>query len=318
VDVALVQLSPPDDEGFMSYGVSVDYTSAAAESARTVIAEVNRRMPRTLGTAIHVSRVHRLVETDRPLIEIPRPEITDLERRIGEHVAALVPDGANLQLGIGAIPDAVLGFLGDKRGLGVHTEMFSDGAVDLHERGVITNENNNLNPGRFTACFLMGTRRLYDFVDGNPAVDMRPVDYTNSVTVAGRVEKLVSINSAIQVDLHGQVCADVLGGRQYSGVGGQVDFVRASSLSPGGRSIIALPSTARGGTVSRIVGRLEPGACVTTSRNDVHWVVTEHGAADLRGKSVRARARALLEIAHPDFRESIAAAAAEAGLHLPG
>jgi 4-hydroxybutyrate CoA-transferase len=316
VDVALIQVAPPDAEGMMSYGVSVDYTLAAAESAAVVVAEVNRRMPRTLGSAIHVSRVAQVVETDRPLIEVPPSPPTEVEERIGRHVAELVPDGANLQLGIGGIPDAVLRSLGGKRELGVHTEMFSDGAVDLHERGVITNQHNNLNPGRFTACFLMGTRRLYDFVDGNPAVDMRPVDWTNSIAVAGRVEKLVSINSAIQVDLHGQICADTIGPRQYSGPGGQVDFVRAASQSPGGRSIIALPSTAKGGTLSRIVPRLDPGACVTTSRADVHFVVTEHGAADLRGRTLRQRARALLAIADPAFRDAVAAEAGRLGMAL--
>ena len=310
VDVALIQVSPMDRHGFMSYGVSVDYTRAAAESARTVIAEVNARMPRTLGSFIHVAQVSSLVETDRPLIEVPPPEISPVEEQIGRNVAALVPDGANLQLGIGAIPDAVLGSLGDKRDLGIHTEMFSDGAVELYRQGVITNRHNNVNPGKFTACFLMGTRRLYDFADDNPAVDMRPVDFTNSILVAGRVERLVAINSAIQVDLAGQVCADTIGPRQYSGVGGQVDFVRAAGLSPGGRAIMALPSTARAGTVSRIVARLDPGACVTTSRNDVHLVVTEYGVADLRGKTLRERAAALINIAHPDFRGRIRAGSA--------
>jgi 4-hydroxybutyrate CoA-transferase len=316
VDVALVQLSPPDEQGFMSYGVSVDYTMAAAESARITIAEVNARMPRTPGSAIHVSDVDHIVETDRPVAEIPLPEISEVEERIGSHVAELVPDGACLQLGIGAIPDAVLKFLGEKRGLGVHSEMFSDGVVDLYERGAITNEHKEVHPGKFVACFLMGTRRLYDFVDENSLVEMRPVDYTNSIVVAGRLSRLVSINSAIQVDLHGQVAADTIGPRQFSGVGGQVDFVRAASLSRGGRSIIALPSTARGGAVSRIVARLDPGTCVTTSRSDVHRVVTEFGSADLRGRSVRQRARALIEIANPDFRVEIERAAGEAGIRL--
>lgn len=305
VDVALIQVSPPDESGFTSYGVSVDYTQAAAESAGVVVAEVNQQMPRTLGSRIHVSEIDHLVETDRPVLEIPPPKIGEVEERIGRNVAALVPDRANLQLGIGAIPDAALKFMRAKRGLGVHTEMFSDGAVALYEAGVITNQHKSVNPGKFTASFLMGTRRLYDFVDNNPAVDMRPIDFTNNITVAGRVENLISINSAIQVDLGGQVCSDTIGALQYSGVGGQVDFVRAASLSPGGKSIIAMPSTARKGTVSRIVARLAPGACVTTSRSDVHLVVTEQGVADLRGKSMRQRAEALLKIAHPDFRKQI-------------
>jgi 4-hydroxybutyrate CoA-transferase len=316
VDVALIQVSRPDKHGFMSYGISVDYTRAAAESARTVIAEVNARMPRTFGSFIHVSRINYLVETDRPLIEIPPPEITEVEERIGRHVASLVPDRANLQLGIGAIPDAVLRFLRDKQDLGIHTEMFSDGVVALYEAGVVTNKYNNVNPGKFTACFLMGTRRLYDFVDDNPLVAMHPVDFTNNITAAGRVNNLISINSAIQVDLFGQVCSDTIGIRQYSGVGGQVDFVRAASLAPGGKSIIAMPSTARKGTISRIVARLDPGSCVTTSRSDVHFVVTEYGIANLRGKSVRRRAKALLDIAHPELRDGIRDQAVRLGIAL--
>ncbi len=304
-DVALIQLAPPDSDGYLSFGVSVDYTKPVAESAKKVIAEVNKQMPRTRGSNIHFSQIDCIVETDRALIEIPLPEISSVEEKIGLHVASLVPDKANLQLGIGAIPDAVLKFLGDKKDLGIHTEMFSDGVVDLYKKGVITNKYNNLNPGKFTATFLMGTRRLYDFVDNNPDVDMRPVDYTNNITVAGRVNNLISINSAIQVDLFGQVCADTLGYQQYSGVGGQVDFVRASSLSPGGKSIIALPSTNRNGTISRIVAHLDRGACVTTSRNDVHYVVTEHGIADLRAKTIRQRAQALIDIAHPNFRTDL-------------
>jgi 4-hydroxybutyrate CoA-transferase len=305
VDVALIQLSPPDSNGYLSFGISVDYTKPAAESAKKVIAEVNKQMPRTRGSTIHISQVDCIVETDRALIEIPLPEISSVEEKIGLNVASLVPDKANLQLGIGAIPDAVLKFLGDKKDLGIHTEMFSDGVVDLYKKGVITNKYNNLNPDKFTATFLMGTRRLYDFVDNNPDVEMRTVDYTNNITVAGRVNNLISINSAIQVDLFGQVCADTLGYQQYSGVGGQVDFVRASSLSPGGKSIIALPSANKKGTISRIVSHLDRGACVTTSRNDVHYVVTEYGIADLRGKTIRQRAQSLIDIAHPDFRNDL-------------
>lgn len=305
VDVALIQLAPPDSNGHLSFGVSVDYTKPMAESAKTVIAEVNQQMPRTRNSFIHISEIDYVVETDRALIEIPLPEISSVEERIGHHIASLVPDRANLQLGIGAVPDAVLKFLGDKKDLGIHTEMFSDGVVELYEQGVITNRYNNLNPGKFTATFLMGTRRLYDFVDNNPDVDMRTVDYTNNITIAGRVNNLIAINSAIQVDLFGQVCADTIGYRQYSGVGGQVDFVRASSLSPGGKSIIALPSTNKKGTITRIVPHLDEGACVTTSRNDVHYVVTEYGIADLRGKTIRQRAEALTDIAHPEYRKSL-------------
>jgi 4-hydroxybutyrate CoA-transferase len=305
VDVALIQLSPPDEHGYMSFGVSVDYTMQAARSARLTIAEVNSQMPRTHGSFIHVSEVDFLVEADYPLPEIPSPPISEVEERIGSNIASLVPDGSNLQLGIGAIPDAVLKFLGDKKDLGIHTEMFSDGVVQLCEQGVVTNRFNNLSPGKLTASFLMGTRRLYDFVNDNPGVDMRPVDYTNNVMVAGRLEKLISINSALEVDLKGQVCSEMIGPKQFSAVGGQVDFVRAASASPGGKSIIAFPSTGRNGAVSRIVAILSPGACVTTSRNDVHFVITEYGVADLRGKTVRQRAEELISIAHPDFRRML-------------
>ena len=305
VDVALIQLSPPDQKGNLSFGVSVDYTMAAAESAKIVLAEVNNQMPRTAGSNIHISQIDFLVETNRKLLEIPLPEISEIEEKIGYHVASLVPDRSNLQLGIGAIPDAVLKFLTKKKDLGIHSEMFSYGVIDLYENGVITNKYNNLNPGKFIATFLMGTKRLYDFVDNNPDVVMRPVDYTNKITIAGQVDRLISINSAIQVDLYGQVCADTMGNQQFSGVGGQVDFVRASSLSKGGKSIIALPSTNNKKTASRIVSRLYEGACVTTSRNDVHYIVTEYGIADLRGKTVRQRAHSLISIAHPDFRENL-------------
>jgi len=305
LDVALIQLAPPDEDGNMSFGISVDYTKQAALSAKVVIAEVNKQMPRTNGESIPVSEIDYIVETNRPLIELAPPIITKIEEKIGRNVASLVPDQANLQLGIGGIPDAALKFLEEKQDLGIHTEMFSDGVVDLYDEGVITNKFNNVNPGKFIATFLMGTKKLYQFVDNNPDVEMHTVDYTNNVMIAGKVNKLVSINSALQVDLFGQVCADTLGYQQYSGVGGQVDFVRASSLSPGGKSIIALPSTNKDATISRIVPRLNEGACVTTSRNDVHFVVTEYGIADLRGKTTRQRAKLLINISHPNFRDKL-------------
>lgn len=305
VDVALIQLSPPDENGYLSFGVSVDYTMQAAKSSKIVIAEVNKQMPRTYGAYIHISEVDYIVETDRPLIEIPLPKITSIEENIGRNIASLVPDRANLQLGIGGIPDAALKFLTEKKDLGIHTEMFSDGVVELYEKRVVTNKCNNLHPGKFIATFLMGTKKLYQFVDNNPNVEMHPVDYTNNVMIAGKVNNLISINSALQVDLFGQVCADTLGYQQYSGVGGQVDFVRASSISPGGKSIIALPSTNKKNTISRIVSKLSEGTCVTTSRNDVHYVVTEYGIANLRGKTIRQRAEALINIAHPDFRDQL-------------
>lgn len=306
VDVALVQVSPPDEHGYCSFGVSVDYTKPAAEQAKIVIAEVNDQMPRTLGDSfLHVSEFDFFVENSVPLIELPQPKITEVEQAIGENVAALVEDGSTLQLGIGAIPDAVLLFLKEKVDLGIHTEMFSDGVVELVEAGVITGKRKSLYPNKIVANFLMGTKKLYNFVHNNPAVMMFSVDYTNDPFVVSQNEKMVSINSALQVDFTGQVCADSIGSRQYSGVGGQVDFVRGASRSKGGKSIIALPSTAGGGKMSRIAPVLTEGASVTTSRNDVHYIVTEYGAANLRGKSVRERAEALIAIAHPDFRAEL-------------
>ncbi|MCU0531498.1 MAG: 4-hydroxybutyrate CoA-transferase [Syntrophales bacterium] len=306
VDVTLMQVTPPDAEGFCSLGVSVDYTLAAARSDRVTIAQMNRFMPRTLGERIHLDEIDCIVEKDEPLIELKPPVIGETERAIGENVAKLIEDGSTLQLGIGAIPDAVLLFLKGKKDLGIHTEMFSDGVVALAEAGVVTNRKKTINAGKFVATFLMGTRKLYDFVDGNPDVLMRPVDYTNDPAVIGRHDNMVSINSALQVDFMGQVNAEMIGRDQFSGVGGQVDFVRGASRSKGGKSIIALPSTAARGTVSRIAPALDPGAAVSTSRNDVHYIVTEYGAADLRGKSIRERATALIAIAHPGFREQLA------------
>jgi len=311
VDVALIQVTPPDAEGFCSYGVSADYTVAAAENAEVVIAQVNERMPRTGGARIHVDWIDAFVASSEDLIELPRAAIGEVERAIGQHVASLVPDGATLQLGIGAIPDSALLFLKDKKDLGIHSEMFSDGVVELVEAGAVTNARKTLNPGRFVATFLMGTRKLYDFVDGNPSVELRPVDYVNDPYVIGQHDAMVSINSALQVDLMGQVNAEAMGRDQFSGVGGQVDFIRGASRSRGGRSIVALPSTAAKGSVSRIVATLDPGSPVTTSRNDVHYVVTEYGIAELRGKTLRERARALIGIAHPDFRTALSR---EAGL----
>lgn len=305
IDIALIQLSPPNEQGFMSFGISVDYTVQAARSSKVVIAEVNKQMPKTNGVSIHVSDIDYIVETDRPLIEIPPPKITQVEEKIGKNIAKLIPDQANLQLGIGGIPDASLKFLHEKKDLGIHTEMFSDGVVELYEEGVITNKYNNLHTGKFIATFLMGTKKLYHFVDNNPNVEMHTVDYTNNIIIAGKVKNLISINSALQVDLFGQICADTLGYQQYSGVGGQVDFVRASALSPGGKSIIALPSTNKKETISRIVSKLDDGSCVTTSRNDVHYIVTEYGIANLRGKTVRQRANDLISIAHPAFRAQL-------------
>lgn len=307
VDVAMVQLSPPDEHGFLSFGVSVDYTKPAASCAKLVIAAVNRNMPRTLGDSfIHVRDIHYIVETSDPIMELPTPKITAIEEAIGENVSLLVEDGSTLQVGIGALPEAVLRALRGKTDLGIHTEMFSDGVLELVEEGVVTNKAKNYHVGKMICSFLMGTRKLYDFVHNNPMVEMHPVDYTNDPFVIARNDRMVSINSALQIDVTGQVCADTIGYRQFSGVGGQVDFVRGASRSRGGKSVIALPSTAAGGRISRIVVKLDEGAAVTTSRNDVHLVVTEYGTVDLRGKTLRDRAQALISIAHPDFRTELA------------
>lgn len=313
VDVALIQIAPPDNSGYASLGVSVDYTLPAAESAKIVIAQVNENMPQTNGSKIAIDKITYLVEGNMPLIELAAPLIGDVEKGIGKNVAELVPDGATLQLGIGAIPDAVLLFLKDKKHLGIHSEMFSDGVVALAEAGVIDNSRKNLHTNQFIATFLMGTKRLYDFVHNNPNVQMLSVDYVNDPYIAGQNDNLISINSALQVDLMGQVNAEMIGNRQFSGIGGQMDFVRAASRSAGGKSIIALPSTASSGKISRITCELDCGAAVSTSRNDVHYVVTEFGIADLRGKNLRERARALIAIAHPAFRDSLLFEAEEKG-----
>ena len=313
VDVALIQIAPPDGSGYASLGVSVDYTLPAAECAKIVIAQVNENMPQTGGSKIAIDKITYLVEGNMPLIELRPPTIGDVEKGIGKNVAELVPDGATLQLGIGAIPDAVLLFLKDKKHLGIHSEMFSDGVVALAEAGVIDNSRKSLHPNQFIATFLMGTKKLYDFVHNNPHVQMMSVDYVNDPYIAGQNDNLISINSALQVDLMGQVNAEMICNRQFSGIGGQMDFVRAASRSVGGKSIIALPSTASGGKISRITCALDCGAAVSTSRNDVHYVVTEFGIADLRGKNLRERARALIAIAHPAFRDSLLFEAEEKG-----
>jgi 4-hydroxybutyrate CoA-transferase len=306
VDVALVQVSKPDNHGYCSFGISVDYTKPAAAAAKIIIAEMNQKMPRTYGdTFIHVTEIDYLVETDYPLIELPPPHISKVEEKIGQNVAEIIENGSTLQMGIGAIPDAVLAFLKDKCDLGIHTEMFSDGVLDLIAAGVINNQKKTFHHGKIVASFLMGTPRLYEFVHENPMVEMYPADYTNNPCIIAKNNKMVAINSALQVDLTGQVCADTIGHMQYSGVGGQVDYVRGAMLSPGGKSIIALPSTAKGGSISRIVCQLDQGAAVTTSRNDVHFIVTEHGVADLRGKTIKQRAQELIRIAHPDFQAQL-------------
>jgi len=311
VDVALIQVSPPDEHGFCSYGAGVECTKAAAERADTVIALVNRRMPRSLGDSfIPVSRLTHVVEVDRPVLELARSNgISDVSRAIGANVAELIEDGATLQMGIGEIPDAVLLFLKQKRNLGIHTEMFSDGVVDLFESGVITGEAKTLHRGKIVASFVLGSKRCFDFLDNNPFVEFHPSDYVNDPFVIAQNDKMVAINSALSVDITGQVCADSIGRSIYSGFGGQLDFVRGAARSKGGRPVIALPSTARAGRVSRVVDALEEGSGVVTTRGDVHFVVTEHGIASLFGKSLRERARELIAVAHPDFREDLRAAA---------
>lgn len=305
LDAALIQVSPPDKHGFCSLGVSVEACRAAVLSAKLVIAQVNRFMPRTHGDGlIHLSNLNAVVESDEPLPEHIPGTPGEVAAAIGRHCAELIEDGATLQMGIGDIPDAVLASLTSHKDLGVHSEMFSDGVVDLVERGVVTGRMKRVHPGKLTASFVLGSRRLYDFVDDNPQVALLDVGYVNDVSVIRRNPKVTAINSAIEVDLTGQVCADSIGDRIYSGVGGQMDFIRGASVSEGGKPIIALPSITRRGE-SRIVARLKPGAGVVTTRANVHWVVTEYGAANLYGKNLRQRARALIDIAHPDLRESL-------------
>ena len=306
VDIALLQLSPPDEHGFMSLGTTVECVLTAARYAKHLIAEVNERMPRTHGdNAIHVSHVATIVETSRPLLELPIEPVTDVHLGIARNVASLIPDGATLQMGIGGIPNAVLACLGDKRDLGIHTEMVSDGVIDLIESGIINNERKSLNRGKTVVSFLLGTRRLFDFVHENAGFEFRPIHYTNDPFVIAQNDKMVAINSALQVDLTGQVCADSIGTRPFSGFGGQLDFIRGAARSKGGVPIIALPATAKGGKVSRIAPMLDPGAGVVTSRADVHYVVTEFGIAYLHGKSLGERAEALIAIADPRFRPEL-------------
>jgi 4-hydroxybutyrate CoA-transferase len=306
LDVAIVQTSPPDSHGYLSLGTSVDCGLSAARSAPVVIAEVNHRMPRTFGdTFIHVSKVSALVETARPLLELNVEPSTPVQESIAERVASLIPDGATLQTGIGGIPDAVLRFLRGRRDLGIHSEMVSDGVIDLIEAGVVTGDRKTLHRGKVVAGFVLGTHRLFDFLHENPVFEFHPTSYVNDPYVIAKNDGMVAINSAIEVDLTGQVCADSIGTRSYSGVGGQVDFVRGAARSRGGKPIIALASTAKNGTVSRIVPALKPGAGVVTSRADVHHVVTEHGIASLHGKTIRERALALIGVADPKFRDEL-------------
>ena len=306
LDVAFIQTSPPDSHGFLSLGTSVDCTLTAARCAKYVVAEVNRQMPRTHGdTFLHISRITAAVETDRPLLELCVERPTDVQHRIAAHVASLIPDGAVVQTGIGAVADAVLHCLRDRRALGVHSEMCSDGVIDLVEAGVLTGEMKNIHRGKIVVGFVLGSKRLFDFMHENPIFEMHPTYYTNDPFIIAHNDRMVAINSAIQVDLTGQVCADSIGSKPFSGFGGQVDFIRGAARSKGGKPIIALPATAHHGTISRIVPTLDPGAGVVTSRGDVHYVVTEHGIAYLHGKTLRQRAEALISIADPKFQNDL-------------
>jgi acetyl-CoA hydrolase len=311
LDVAIIHVSPPDEHGFCSLGVEVGLTKTAAESAKVVIAEVNEKMPRTLGDSfIHVSRLTHIVPVS---YQIPEHRMaaegnSDVTERIAGHVASLIPDGATMQLGIGAIPDAVLKYLFDKKDLGIHTELFSDGVIDLVNAGVLTNARKSLHPGKIVSGFILGTQRLYEWVDDNPMIELHRSEYVNDPFVIAQNERMVAVNSAIEVDLTGQICADSIGPKLYSGVGGQLDFIYGASRSKGGVPIIALPSVATmkdGTQLSKIVTMLKHGAGVVTTRNHIRFVVTEHGVADLYGKTIRQRAQALINVADPQFREDL-------------
>ena len=314
LDVALVTLTPPDEHGFCSFGVEVGTTKPAAEEAKIIIAEINQQMPRTLGDCfIHVSRLNHIVEVDYPLPEVPQAGTSELHLKVGRHIAEMIPDGATLQMGIGSIPDAVLYHLSSHRDLGIHTELFSDGVIDMVERGVITCSKKTFHPGKIVAGFLFGSKRLYDFAHNNPLIELHPSDYVNDPFNIAQNDNMVAINSALQVDLTGQVCADSIGSKLYSGAGGQVDFIRGAARSKGGLPIVAFLSTAKDESLSRIVPMLYEGSGVVTTRNDVHYVATENGVAKLHGKTVRERARALIGIAHPKFQEELTRAAHKLG-----
>ncbi len=306
IDVALIQVSPPDAHGYCSFGVEVGITKPAAHAARVVVAEVNAQMPRVFGDSfIHLRDIDSLVECDYPLPTLERAPICEAQTRMGKYISELIPDGATLQLGIGTIPDAVLRHLTAHRDLGIHSELFSDGVIELVEQGVITGEQKTIHRGKLVSGMALGSRCLYDFVHDNALIELHPTNYVNDPYVIARHDNMIAINSAIEVDLTGQVCADSIGPDFYSGIGGQVDFMRGAARSRGGKPIIALPSTAKHDTLSRIVAQLKPGAGVVTSRGDVHYVVTEYGVAALHGKSIRERARALIQIAHPKFRDEL-------------
>ena len=312
VDVALINVSPPDEHGFCSYGVDVGTIKTAAEKAKIIIAQINNEMPRTLGDSfIHINKIHHIVEHNEAIQELPQidpntsEEMLKIFDNIGKHVADLVEDGSTLQMGIGAIPDAVVRNLTGRKNLGVHSEMFSDGIISLVEDGIINGEAKSIHPGKIIAGFVLGTRKLFNFIDNNPVIEFHPQEYVNDPFVIAQNKKMVAINSAIEIDITGQVCADSIGTKMFSGIGGQVDFIRGAAHSEGGKPIIALPSITKDGEVSRIVPQLNPGAGVVTSRGDVHYVVTEYGVAQLFGKTLKERARELIRIAHPKFRDEL-------------
>ncbi|HQP59800.1 MAG TPA: acetyl-CoA hydrolase/transferase C-terminal domain-containing protein [Anaerolineaceae bacterium] len=315
LDVALVHISPPDEDGYCRLGIEAGLTRSQAESAKLVIAQVNKQMPSMMGdTLFHVIQLGAIVEVDEPLAELPMTNDTDhqLVQRIAGFIAERIPDGATLQLGIGGIPDAVLGYLYEKKDLGIHSELFSDGVIDLVEKGIINGSRKTIHTGKITAGFILGTRRLYDWVHNNPLIEIRRTEYVNNPFIIAQNKNMVAINSAIEIDLTGQVCSDSIGTKIYSGVGGQMDFIYGASLSDGGLPIIALPSTTTlkdGTIISRIVPMLKPGAGVVTSRNHVHYIATEYGMVDLYGKTIRQRTQALISIAHPDFRDDLTAQA---------
>jgi len=311
-NIAFVHLSPPDEHGFCSFGVEVGIMKTPAENSEIIIAQINPQMPRALGDSfIHISKLTYIVEVDEPIPELPQikedatPEMLEVYRKIGENIAELIEDGSTLQMGIGAIPDSVTRFLDVKKDLGIHSEMFSDGIIDLVNKGVITNKRKKLHVGKTIAGFVLGSRKLYDYIDNNPSIEFHPQEYVNDPFVVAQNYKMVAINSALEVDITGQVCADSIGSKLYSGFGGQVDFIRGAARSDGGKPIIALPSTTKDFKISRIVSTLKPGAGVVTNRADVHYVITEYGIAYLHGKSIRERVHQLINIAHPDFRDEL-------------
>lgn len=312
VDIALLNVSPPDEHGFCSYGVDVGTIKTAAEKAKLIIAQINTEMPRSLGDSfIHINKIHHIVEHSEPIQELPQvdpntsEEMLKIYDEIGKNTAELIEDGATLQMGIGAIPDSVMKYLRDRRNLGIHTEMFSDGLINLVEEGIVNGEEKTIHPGKIIAGFVLGTKRLFKFIDNNPIIEFHPQEYVNDPFVIAQNKKMVAINSAIEIDITGQVCADSIGTKIFSGIGGQVDFIRGAAHSERGKPIIALPSITKDGQFSRIVPQLRPGAGVVTSRGDVHYVVTEYGIAHLFGKSLKERAKELIRIAHPKFRDEL-------------